>query len=409
VILLTVAYAIGAALPMLLIALGGKRAAGRLRAQATRLRFASGIVIALVALGITFNLDSRFQTALPGYTSALQKHVEETSTAASELRKISGNKRSILDASPPTTTTPVASAGPGASNLPVYVKSAPEIIAGGQWFNSKPLSVAALRGKVVLLDFWTYSCINCLRTLPHLESWYSAYHRYGLQIIGVHSPEFAFEHVASNVAAAIKRLGIKYPVVQDNNFATWNNYSNEYWPADYLIDQQGRIRAYSTGEGGYQTMEDDIKQLLGVYNDASAVPDITPEEELTPESYLGYIRLDASRYKGAPIAQGKLKDYPPHITLPLNALSYSGNWQVKPDVAVAGTNAGLALHYEGQDVYLVLGGKGKVNVSIDGKPTTTLDIDSYKLYTLESSTQSRKALLQLSFTPGVQAYAFTFG
>src|SRR6202035_5789848 len=112
----------------------------------------------------------------------------------------------------------------------------------------------------------------------------------------VHSPEFAFEHVASNVAAAIKRLGIAYPVVQDNNFATWDNYSNEYWPASYLIDQQGRIRAYDTGEGGYYTMEENIKQLLGVSNDAAAVPDLTPSGNITPESYLGYLRLDPSRY-----------------------------------------------------------------------------------------------------------------
>ena len=148
----------------------------------------------------------------------------------------------------------------------------------------------------MLLDFWTYSCINCLRTLPHLESWYSAYHRYGLVIIGVHSPEFAFEHVASNVAAAIKRLGITYPVVQDNDFATWTNYSNEYWPADYLIDQQGRIRAYDTGEGDYADMEQNIARAARRRNARAAVPDLTPTEQTTPESYLGYARLDPTRY-----------------------------------------------------------------------------------------------------------------
>ena len=187
-------------------------------------------------------------------------------------------------------------------------RRAPEIIAGGQWFNTKPLTLASLRGKVVLLDFWTYSCINCLRTLPHLESWYKAYHRYGLQIIGVHSPEFAFEHVASNVQAAIKRLGIAYPVVQDNNFATWNAYGNEYWPADYLIDQQGRIRAYSTGEGGYSEMEQNIAELLGVSNvTAPSVPDLTPVGDQTPESYLGYTRLDPTRYVGAQLRRESLR------------------------------------------------------------------------------------------------------
>jgi cytochrome c biogenesis protein CcdA/thiol-disulfide isomerase/thioredoxin len=406
---LTIAYAVGAAVPMLLIALGGQQLAGKVRAQGPRVRIASGAVIALVALAIAFNVDSRFQTALPGYTSALQKHVEDTATAKRALAKINGT-RSILDQTPTTTTTPVAQAGPGASSLPVLVPSAPPIVAGGQWFNSKPLTIPSLRGKVVLIDFWTYSCINCLRTLPHLEAWYSAYHSHGLQIIGVHSPEFAFEHVASNVQAAIKRLGIKYPVVQDNNFATWNNYTNQYWPADYLIDQQGRIRAYDTGEGGYSEMETDIQQLLGVYNvSGPSVPDLTPSGDMTPESYLGFIRLDPSRYVGAAIAHGKPKNYPPHLSVPLNSLAYSGNWNVGSDLAVAGANAGLNLHFQGHDVYLVLGGKGHVTVSLAGKPTKTINVNSYKLYTLLSSSKDENGLLQLQFTPGVQAYAFTFG
>ena len=408
-ILLTLAYAAGAAVPMLLIALGGQKLAGRLRAQGARVRIASGLVIGLVALAITFNLDTRFQTALPGYTQALQRHTEDTVSIQRQLLKLRNGKKSIFGQTTTTTTTPVAQPGPGASGLPILVASAPPIIAGGQWFNSPPLTLATLRGKVVLLDFWTYSCINCLRTLPHLEAWYSAYHKYGLQIIGVHSPEFAFEHVASNVSAAIKRLGIQYPVVQDNNFATWDNYSNEYWPASYLIDQQGRIRAYDTGEGGYYEMEANIKQLLGVSNDAAAVPDLTPSGDITPESYLGYLRLDSSRYVGGHIAQNALKDYPAKRSIPLNSLSYSGNWRVEDSVAVAGTSAALSLRFQGSDVYLVLGGQGKVTVSVDGTQRSTIDVNAYKLYTLLSSATATKGLLALRFTPGVQAYAFTFG
>ena len=408
-ILLTIAYAAGAALPMLLIALGGQKLGGRLRAQGARVRIVSGLVIGLVALAITFNLDTRFQTALPGYTQALQRHTEDTASVQRQLLKLRNGKNSIFDQTTTTTTTPVAQPGPGASGLPILVPSAPPIVAGGQWFNSPPLTVAALRGKVVLLDFWTYSCINCLRTLPHLEAWYAAYHRYGLQIIGVHSPEFAFEHVASNVSAAIKRLGIRYPVVQDNNFATWDNYSNEYWPASYLIDQQGRIRAYDTGEGGYSTMEENIKQLLGVSNDAAAVPDLTPSGDITPESYLGYLRLDPSRYVGERIAQNTLKDYPAKRSIPLNSLSYSGNWRVEDSVAVAGAGAGLSLRFQGSDVYLVLGGQGKVTVSVDGAKSSTIDVNAYKLYTLLGSATPTKGLMALTFTPGVQAYAFTFG
>ena len=409
-ILLTVAYAAGAAGPMLLIALGGRQLAARLRIEGPRVRVLSGAVIALVALAISFNVDSRFQTALPGYSQALQKHIEDTPTARRALQKVGGARKSIFDQETTTQTTPIAQPGPGASSLPVLVPSAPELIAGGQWFNSKPLTLASLRGKVVLIDFWTYSCINCLRTLPHLEAWYSTYHPYGLEIIGVHSPEFAFEHVAANVQAAIKRLGIDYPVVQDNNFATWNAYSNEYWPSDYLIDQQGRIRAYDTGEGGYAEMESDIRELLGVSSvTAPSVSDTTPTEETTPESYLGYIRLDGTRYVGSAIARNELKDYPPRLTVPLNSLAYSGNWRVDGDLAVAGADAGLTLHFEGRDVYLVLGGRGRVGVTLAGETPRTIRVDSYKLYTLESLAEDEKRVLSLTFSPGIQAYAFTFG
>jgi thiol-disulfide isomerase/thioredoxin len=306
---------------------------------------------------------------------------------------------------------PGAEAGPGASSLPVLVKAAPELVAGGQWFNSKPLTLASLRGKVVLLDFWTYSCINCLRTLPHLKAWYAAYHSDGLQIIGVHSPEFAFEHVASNVAAAIKRLGITYPVVQDNNFATWNAYANAYWPAEYLIDQQGRLRAYEFGEGHYGTTETNIKALLGVSANARPVADVPPPDQpITPESYLGFERLDPSRYVGASVAHDALKTYPAGAaSIPQNAFSYSGGWRVERQRIVAGSEAALTLHFHARDVYLVLGGRGKVNVAIGGEPARTVEVNAYKLYTLYSSRRIADALLQLRFTPGLQAYAFTFG
>ena len=401
-ILLTVAYAIGAAIPMLLIALGGQRASRRLRAEGPRLRIASGVVIGLVALGIAFNQDQRFQTALPGYTQALQKHIEDTHTARTQLAKISGAK----------TRTAVAAAKsrlaqPGVA-LPDY-GPAPPLIPGGAWINSKPLTLAALRGKVVLLDFWTYSCINCLRTLPHLKSWYTAYHDKGLVIIGVHTPEFAFEHVTSNVRAAVKRLGIRYPVMQDNNYATWTNYANEYWPAEYLIDKQGHLRAYDFGEGNYADTEMHIKELLGIAANAAPVPDMTPTEATTPESYLGFERLDPTRYVGPTVDHNQVKIYPPAVSVPLNSLAYTGSWRVEAQRIVAGMKAALTLHFEARNVYLVLGGRGKVNVMVGNQPGKTIDVDAYKLYTLRDSTMTANQLLHLKFTPGVQAYAFTFG
>ncbi len=407
-ILLTIVYAAGAAVPMLLIAFGGHKAAGRLRAHANGLRIASGVMIAAVALAITFNLDTRFQTALPGYTSALQG-LEDSKAAKKELAKIQGGNRKLLD-DPTTTTTPApVSPGPGASNLPILANQAPPIVAGGQWFNSRPLTVAGLRGKVVLIDFWTYSCINCLRTVPHLEAWYQAYHRYGLEIIGVHTPEFAFEHVASNVAAAINRLGITYPVVQDNNFATWTNYGNEGWPTEYLIDQQGRIRAYSPYEGDYSSLEQDIEQLLGISNIPTQVPDLTPTVTQTPESYLGYLRLDPTRYVGGKIAKNVTKDYPAVRAVPLNAIAYSGNWTIHDWDAVAGKDATLTLHFEGQDVYLVAGGTGKVAIDLNGRPQETIPITADRLYTIHSTAADHTGTLTLHFSPGVQAYSFTFG
>jgi cytochrome c biogenesis protein CcdA/thiol-disulfide isomerase/thioredoxin len=408
-VLLTVAYAIGAAIPMLLIAYGGNRLGRRLRAYAPQVRLVSGVVIALVAVGIAFNEDARFQTLLPGYTQALQKHVEDTGTATKQLAKITGEKpRRIVAAREPAPTGKTSPEAAAAAALPNY-GAAPPLIAGGRWFNSKPLTLTQLRGKVVLLDFWTYSCINCLRTLPHLESWYATYHRDGLVIIGVHSPEFAFEHVASNVAAAIKRLGIKYPVMQDNNFATWTNYQNEYWPAEFLIDKQGNIRGYDFGEGDYGEMEDHIRDLLGVSSTAKAVPNLTPTEITTPESYLGFNRLDPTRYVGTAVARNKVKTYKPAMTLPLNALSYSGAWRVEAQRIVAGTSAGLTLHFEAKNVYLVLGGHGRVNVMVGAEPSKTIDVDADKLYTLRMSGTFADALLHLRFSPGVQAYAFTFG
>jgi cytochrome c biogenesis protein CcdA/thiol-disulfide isomerase/thioredoxin len=395
-LVLTLAYAIGAALPMLLIALGGRELAGRLSAGAGKLRVACGLVIGLVALAIALNADARFQTALPGYTQALQNHVESSKTAQRELEKLRGSRRLVAKKDAAST-----------AGLPDY-GIAPALHPGGQWFNTKPLSLAGLRGKVVLIDFWTYSCINCLRTLPHLEAWYAAYHPKGLEIIGVHTPEFAFEHVADNVAGAIKRLGIRYPVVQDNDYATWNAYANQYWPAEYLIDRRGHIRHANFGEGAYSETESDIRTLLEDRGRlAREVPTYEPTGQVTPESYLGAARL--ARYAGSPIRVGREADYRFPATLPQNELAYAGRWRVEDERIVAGAKARLRLHFDASDVYLVLGGKGRVGISIAGKPAGAVNVASYRLYTLRSATKPRDAVMELSFTPGVQAYAFTFG
>jgi cytochrome c biogenesis protein CcdA/thiol-disulfide isomerase/thioredoxin len=375
---LTVAYAAGAAVPMLGIAAGGRAAAGRIRASAARVRTVAGVLIAATAIVIALGFDTRFQTALPGYTDALQSKVE------------SGAAARIAD------STPLANYG-----------SAPDFTGIDAWLNSTPLSLERLRGKVVLVDFWTYSCINCLRTLPHLEAWYATYHDRGLEIVGVHTPEFAFEHVESNVRAATKRLGVRYPVALDNDYATWKAYGNQYWPAEYLIDRSGRIRHVHFGEGQYGETESTIRELLGEAGPrAATVADATPRELMTPETYLGYQRID--RYVGSTLHPDDAAGYSFPESVPENGFAYAGRWTVGPERAVAGADARLRLHFSGSKVFLVLGGRGHVEVLVDGKAVKTVAVTEDKLYTLWDRGHTN-ALMELRFTPGVSAYAFTFG
>jgi cytochrome c biogenesis protein CcdA/thiol-disulfide isomerase/thioredoxin len=387
-LVLTVAYAVGAAIPMLAIALGGRELATRLRAQGPRLRMASGAVIAVVALAIAFHEDERFQTALPGYTQALQDRVEGSGRAQRELGKLTGRTHR---------------SAPGLDDY----GEAPELHPSGRWFNSGPLTMRGLRGKVVLVDFWTYSCVNCLRTLPHLKAWDAAYRKDGLVILGVHTPEFAFEHDAGNVRAAIERLGVRYPVMQDNAFRTWNAYANQYWPAEYLVDRDGHVRHTHFGEGSYGETEMLIRRLLGVEGArARRVADTTPRGLQTPETYLGYDRI--ARYVGSPLRPDREASYAFPADVPQNGLAYAGRWRVEGERAVAGADARLRLHFYARNVYLVLGGRGRVDVLVDGKPTKTVRVDAYKLYTLRDG-RATDALLELRFAPGVRAYAFTFG
>jgi cytochrome c biogenesis protein CcdA/thiol-disulfide isomerase/thioredoxin len=391
----TLAYAVGAAIPMLVIARGGREASARIRRHAERLRLASGAVIALVAVGLVFHLDDHLAQLTPGYTNFLQGKIENNASAKRQLAKVRGGGE-LLQAKATV------------AGLPDY-GPAPALRPDGAWINSRPLTLQQLRGKVVLIDFWTYSCINCLRTLPHLKAWDATYRKDGLVIVGVHTPEFAFEHVTSNVRSAVKRLGVRYPVVQDNRYKTWDNYANQYWPAEYLIDRTGHVRHTHFGEGEYGTTEALIRRLLGAKGPgARAIADATPTEELTPESYLGYARIGS--YTGSHIVPNKPAQYTFAKSLFANAYSYDGTWTVGAEKIVAGRGARLRLDFRAKDVYLVLGGHGTVQVSVDGKHTKTLRVDAERLYTVRSSnTLARDALLELRFTPGIQAYSFTFG
>jgi hypothetical protein len=247
-----------------------------------------------------------------------------------------------------------------------------------------------------------------LRTLPYLKSWDARYRRDGLVIVGVHSPEFAFEHSLGNVRAAVKRLGIHYPVALDNDFATWTAYQNQYWPADYLIDRSGRIRDVHFGEGAYAQTEQDIRKLLATkLPPALDQPDRTPTELRTPESYLGFQRI--GNYDGSPLHTGRAAQYRFPPTLLKDSFAYAGTWTVEGERILAGPNARLRLRFLARSVHLVLTGRGDVHVKLNGRPLPTVHVTADKLYTLATLERAQEGSLELSFTPGLSAYAFTFG
>ena len=397
-VLVTVAYSLGAAGPMLAVAALGEDVTRRLRANAAHVRTALGVVMALAALAIVFDADRKLQTWFPNYTNFFQSRVEHNSVARKELVKLQGSKSPFA----PSKAGPLA----GLEDL----GAAPGFAGIESWLNSKPLTLAGLRGKVVLVDFWTYSCINCLRTLPHLEAWDARYRRAGLVIVGVHTPEFAFEHVVSNVRAATRHLGVRYPVAIDNGYKTWDAYGNDAWPAEYLIDRSGHVREIKKGEGDYGGTERTIRALLGEPAGAqlASVKDETPQHLMTPESYLGWQRLQ--RYAGSPVTPDREARYSFPKALPPDSIAYAGRWMVEGQRIVAGRGARLRLRFFAQNVYLVLGGRGLLEVRVNGKPVRTVRIGGIsRLYTLLRYKAEREGLLELRFTPGISAYAFTFG
>jgi len=399
IILVTGAYAIGAAVPMLAIAIGGQRlttGVGLLRAHAASTRKVAGALLGVGALAIAFGLDQEITTRLPTYGTSFQEKIERNSSVRRELRALTGSG----DALAAGTTS---AAGP----------RAPEFKGIKLWLNTpagKPVSLAGLRGKVVIVDFWTYSCINCLRTLPHLKAWDRAYRKAGLVIVGIHSPEFAFERVPDNVRSAVRRLDLRYPVGLDNDFATWRAYDNDYWPAKYLVDRSGRVRYTHYGEGAYGETESWIRRLLGekVKVSRTSVADETPTDITTRESYLGYARLANF---ADPVAFDREASYSfPARPLRDDELSYSGRWKVEPARIRAGEGARLRLRFQANDIFLVLAGEGRVDAFVDGRLLSTVAVSGTpRLYTIARFGQLKRGLLELRFAPGLEAYAFTFG
>jgi cytochrome c biogenesis protein CcdA/thiol-disulfide isomerase/thioredoxin len=403
IVVIAIAYAVGAALPMLAIARGSQGLAARFRRRAQAVRVASGVLMAASALVIYQGWAEGLQTSVPAYANWIQDRIEGSSTAQARLGRLSGKRQSVFGR-----TARLASR---LDKVPLKdYGAAPDVHNISAWINSRPLSLRSLRGKVVLVDFWTYSCINCLRTLPYLKSWDAHYRSKGLVILGVHTPEFAFEHDLGNVRAAVKRLGVRYPVALDNDYGTWNAYGNQYWPADYLVDQAGHVRNVHFGEGDYAQTDHDIRLLLAAGTRRLPKdlpePDRTPMELRTPETYLGYSRI--GNYTGSRLKTDREATYAFPKALEQDAFAYSGSWRVEGERIVAGPDARLRLRYLARSVHLVLGGHGTVSVEVDGRDTQQVTVDADRLYTLASSGRTRRGLLELRFTSGLSAYAFTF-
>ena len=409
-VVLTVAFALGAAVPLLVIALAGQRVAQRVsafRRHAPVVRAAGGLVMLLMTLLIAFNVTDSLQRDLPGYTTVLQNHIEGSGYAKAQLHALTtGN-------APPTALGSCTPSLPELENC----GSAPNFTGITTWLNTpgdRPLTVQGLRGKVGLVDFWTYSCINCQRSLPHVESWYSRYHSDGFEVVGVHTPEFAFEHVVSNVVQASKQLGVDYPIAVDNNYGTWNAYSNSGWPAEYLIDSTGLVRHTELGEGDYGGTESLIRKLLTNAHPGVRLPqpthvlDTTPRTALTPESYLGYDRLQ--NFDGNSVSPDKAATYQFPPQLAADSLALAGTWTVGAEKMTAGASARLELQFTAHDVYLVLGGAGTIGVSVNGGAASTMAVAGIpRLYTLVHGSSLRAATLVLRASAGIDAYDFTFG
>jgi cytochrome c biogenesis protein CcdA/thiol-disulfide isomerase/thioredoxin len=443
---IAIAYAAGSAVVLLALTLGGRRLFDRVRraGRGPALQRTLGAIMIATAIAIIANLDVNFDQFVAQHIPNvnLTATLECSPSVTGRLHEITGrepkftpaNGSAACGSSAPRLHAAPRSAGQtvllaDASRLP-SLGQAPEFMETQRWFNTsagRPLTLAGLRGHVVLVDFWTYTCINCIRTLPYLKAWDAAYRRDGLVIVGVETPEFPFERDAANVHNAIQQFGLRYPVVQDNDMGTWNAYANEDWPADYLIDAHGNVRYASVGEGDYGTTETAIRALLaeagarvGAYSRPTDV--VVPSQLTTPETYLGTAR--AQGWVDGP--QAGTHDYGQSgaANLPVNDFLFTGTWNISEQPAEAVANAGIEVEFQARHVYLVLSSPGErplpVSVLLDGRPIDAADagadvhggvvtVRRQRLYTLVSLAREERHRLALRFAPGVTGYAFTFG
>ena len=423
-IVLTAAFAIGTALPLLIFALAGRGVAERVKAFRVHqrgTRIAAGVVMIGLAVALTFNVPDALQRIIPDYTGTLQQAAGGSNVLGGAALSGSSTSAPQAAATPNPGSDPFASDPSCAAEAATLVDcgEAPAISGISAWLNTpdgKAISLSAERGKVVLIDFWAYSCINCQRAAPHVNAWYSAYQKDGLEVVGIHAPEYAFEHDTGNVIAGAARLGIKYPIGLDNNFTTWTAYSNQYWPADYLIDSTGIVRHVSFGEGGYSTTEKLIRQLLQAADPgvklptATEVPDATPQNaDHTPETYLGSEKANPASFAGGGTFSGGTSAFTVPKTLGSNTFALGGSWDVGAEsLSPTGTGT-LALDYDASHVYLDIGGTGTLVVK-DAAGTRTITVSGApNIYDLAAPGHSGHGTMSIAVSSGLAAYSFTFG
>ncbi|HWX87629.1 MAG TPA: cytochrome c biogenesis protein DipZ [Solirubrobacteraceae bacterium] len=431
-----IAYSLGSAVVLFALTLGGRKLFDRVRAagRGAALQRTLGTVMIVTAAAIIIGVDVRFDQYVAEHIPNvnLTAGLEKTKAVESRLPEITGHGAKFA------TGAKTATAPRNASDAVLLADArglkdlgpAPAFADTESWFNTpgdRALGLTGLRGHVVLVDFWTYTCINCIRTLPYLKAWDAAYRKDGLTVVGVETPEFAFEKDASNVRDAIDRFGLRYPVVQDNEMGTWNAYGNQYWPADYLIDAKGHVRYAAAGEGDYGQTETAIRALLAeagapVGGKSHPTDVVTPSEVATPETYLGTAR--AQGWRDAP--KSGVHDYGASVPaqLGLNEFAYSGTWNIAEQPATAISGSGVDVEFEAKNVYLVLSSEGErprqVGVLLDGKPISAREsgadvhdgavtVTGQRLYSLVSLPADEEHRLSLRLAPGVSGYAFTFG
>jgi cytochrome c biogenesis protein CcdA/thiol-disulfide isomerase/thioredoxin len=443
---ITLAYTVGTSIPMLGVMFGGRTLLNKVPAlsrNAVNIQKAFGVLMILVGVAIGLGWDRRFQAwvlaALPNYGTGLTA-IEKAAPVrlALRAREASGGEVRM--------SPPVDGVGRFFSAPEVEPRNgvlgdyglAPALLSRGSWFNteglspasgqsapggSQPLTMEGLRNKVVVVDFWTYSCVNCVRTIPYLRAWYQTYKSKGLVIIGVHTPEFEFEKNPANVSRAIRDLGVEWPVVQDNDYSIWNSYENRYWPAHYFIDAQGHVRYFHFGEGEYDVGERVIQALLeeaGASVGGRIVSGPAQKiETKTPETYLGYDRAQGflSAIEAVP---DKTAEYRPAGSPGNGQWNLEGRWTITPQYIVPESSGTLQLGFRAKNVFLVIEPQtagGEIEVKVDGFPGA--DTDDVKdgvlvpaesrMYHLVGLKRPGAHLLNLAVKGRIRLFAFTFG